>query len=193
MQVRAVVAAVCLSSLSAAAFAQSSQGVRMPYERGFWGHAGLSFGRSELRASCPGTGGCDDQDQTFRLFGGGRFNNTFGGEVGVMNFGKFDRGGGRTDGWGLDFAVTAGVPIGKNSSIFGKAGVLYARTEVDGTAAGLQTGKERGWGPRFGIGGQIGLTENWAVRADLDRFRLPLRGGKEDLDTLTLGAQYTFR
>src|SRR5687768_4750494 len=97
----ALVAAAC--TLPTAAVAQqssSSSGLRMPYERGFWGHAGLSFGRSELRAVCPGATACDDQDQTFRLFGGGRFNNTFGGEIGVMNIGRFERGGGRTDGWG---------------------------------------------------------------------------------------------
>jgi OmpA-OmpF porin, OOP family len=167
---------------------------RMPYQRGFWGHAGLSVGRGELDASCPAGFGCDQKDTVWRAYAGGRFNNAVGLEVGALNIGEYARGGGQTDGWGLDLALVAGVPIGANSAIFGKLGAIYARTEVTGTAApGFQTGKERGWGARYGIGGQIGLTPQWALRADWDRYRLPLPGSKEDLDALMLGVQYTFR
>jgi OmpA-OmpF porin, OOP family len=167
---------------------------RMPYQRGFWGHAGLSFGQSKMDDACVAGFSCDDKDQAFRLYAGGRFNNAVGLEAGLMNIGKFDRGGGRTDGWGLDLALVAGVPIGANSAIFGKLGAIYARTEVDGVAVpDFDRGKERGFGPRYGIGGQVGLTPQWAVRADWDRFRMPMPGGKEDIDTLMLGVQYTFR
>ena len=166
---------------------------RMPYERGFWGHAGISFGQSKLSDSCIGGFACDDKDQTFRLYAGGRFNNAVGLEAGLMNMGRFQRGGGQTDGYGLDFALIAGVPIGTNSAVFGKLGAIYSHTEVGGTAPGLATGTERGWGPRLGIGAQIGLTPQWAARVDVDRYRLDFEGGKEDLDTITVGAQYTFR
>lgn len=169
---------------------------RMPYQSGFWGHAGFSFGQSKFKDSCIAGFSCDDKDQTYRLYAGGRFNNAVGLEAGLMNIGKFQRGGGETDGWGLDLALIAGIPIGANSAIFGKLGAIYGRTEVTGTATpaqGLQTGKERGFGPRFGIGGQIGLTPQWAARLDLDRYRMPMPGGKEDIDTITAGVQYTFR
>jgi OOP family OmpA-OmpF porin len=171
----------------------STETWRMPHERGFWGHAGLSFGQSKLDASCPAGFGCDDKDQFWKAYGGGRFNNIFGLELGVMNFGKFSRGGGETDGWGADATLLAGLPIGANSAIFGKLGVVYARTEVSGTALDLSTGKERGFGGRWGVGGQLGLTKEWALRADFDRYRLPLPGSHEDLEALTLGVQYTFR
>jgi hypothetical protein len=166
---------------------------RMPYERGFWGHAGISFGQSKLDAGCPAGFPCDDKDQTFRLYAGGRFNNAIGLELGVLNPGVFRRGGGETDGWAADAALIAGIPIGANSSIFGKLGVIYARTEVTGIAPGLRTGKERGFGGRWGLGAQVGLTKEWALRADFDRYLLPLPGDHEDLETLTLGVQYTFR
>ena len=164
---------------------------RMPYERGFWGHAGVSAGPSRLDADCPAGTSCDDKDYMFRAYAGGRFNNTIGLELGVLNLGKYQRGGGDTDGWGADLALIAGFPIGANSAIFGKVGAIYARTEVDGT--GVNTGKERGFGARFGVGGQLGLTKEWALRADLDRYKLPLPGGKENLDTVMFGVQYTFR
>ena len=64
---------------------------------------------------------------------------------------------------------------------------------MSGTAPGLTTGKERGWGGRWGIGAQVGLSKEWALRADFDRYRLPLPGSHEDLEALTLGVQYTFR
>jgi OOP family OmpA-OmpF porin len=167
---------------------------RMPYQRGFWGHAGISVGRGEIDAPCPPGFGCDQKDTVYRAYAGGRFNNAVGLEIGAINLGEYDRGGGQTDGWGLDLALVAGVPIGANSAIFGKLGTLYARTEVTGTATPtFQTGKERGWGARYGIGGQIGLTPQWAVRVDWDRFRIALPGSKEDLDTYMLGVQYTFR
>jgi hypothetical protein len=184
-------------ALATPALAQPTDTWRMPYERGFWGHAGLSFGQSKLDASCPAGFGCDDKDQTFRLYAGGRFNNAIGLELGVLNPGVFRRGGGETDGWGADGVLIAGIPIGANSSIFGKLGVIYARTEVTGApaavAAGLRTGKERGFGARWGVGAQVGLSKEWALRADFDRYLLPLPGDHEELETLTLGVQYTFR
>jgi OmpA-OmpF porin, OOP family len=189
------VAASSLAFAQASTSATTTDSWRMPYQSGFWGHAGLSFGQSKLKDACIAGSPCDDKDQAFRLYAGGRFNNAVGLEAGLLNMGKFDRGGGRTDGWGLDLALVAGIPIGANSAIFGKLGAIYGRTEVEGTstAPGFTRGKERGFGPRYGIGGQVGLTPQWAVRADWDRFRMPLPGGKEDLDTLMLGVQYTFR
>jgi OmpA-OmpF porin, OOP family len=167
---------------------------RMPYQSGFWGTAGLSVGQSKLDASCPAPADCDDTDQAFRLHFGGRFNNAIGLEIGLLHTGRFGRGGGDTDGYGIDAALVAGFPIGANSAIFGKLGTIYSRMDVNGNAApGFQTGAERDWGWRYGIGGQIGLTPQWAIRADWDRFEVALPGGREDLDTVMLGVQYTFR
>jgi OOP family OmpA-OmpF porin len=166
---------------------------RMPHERGFWGHAGVSFGQSKLDISCPAGFACDDKDQFLKAYAGGRFSNIFGLELGVMNFGKFQSGGGEMDGWGADASLVAGVPLGENSAIFAKAGVIYARTEVSATAPGVITGKERGFGGRWGVGAQLGLSKEWALRADFDRYRLALPGSHEDLEALTLGVQYTFR
>src|SRR4030095_9929924 len=69
---------------------------RMPYQSGFWGHAGASVGQSKLQLGCPPAGSSDDKDTTFRVFAGGRFNNTFGLEIGLLDYGTFDRGGGET-------------------------------------------------------------------------------------------------
>lgn len=197
-------AAAVLLALGAAgtAFAQGTSrtaggtGLDMPWQRGFWGHAGISVGQSDLKADCPPGGfSCDDKDTTWRIFGGGRFNNIVGGEIGYVNFGEFARGGGDTDAQGIDLALIAGVPFGpnRNWSVFGKLGGIWSETDASGTAPGFETGKADGWGWRYGLGLQAGLTENWAIRADWDRYRVEFRQGDEDIDTLTVGVQYTFR
>jgi OmpA-OmpF porin, OOP family len=191
----AVLAALALGAgLPAAGWAQQQGGTgwTMPYERGFWGHAGLSAGGAEFDADCVAGFSCDTSDQAFRAFVGGRFNNTVGAEIGYIRFGDFRRGGGETDAEAFDLALIAGIPFGNNWSVFGKLGGAY--TEVDVTGAGVPNGNEKDWGWRAGIGVQMGITENWAVRADLDRFRLRMPGGgRENVDTLLIGAQYTFR
>src|SRR5687768_1595044 len=101
----------------------SMEGWRMPYERGFWGHAGLSLGRAEVDA--PNT----DKADFGRLYAGGRFNNAVGLEVGALRFGDFGQTA-ETDGYGIDFALMAGFPIGANSAIFAKAGAVWSRTET---------------------------------------------------------------
>jgi opacity protein-like surface antigen len=167
----------------------------MPYQSGFWGHAGLSVGRAKLHADCPAGAACDLRDNSsWRVFGGGKFNNMFGAEAGLMDLGDFERGGGHTTARGLDLALVAGfpLPVGQNSSIFGKLGTSYIRTNVGGT--GLKTGKESGWGPRVGVGVQLGVTQNWAARLDADRYRVEFPGSsKQNIDTYMIGAQYSFR
>lgn len=168
-------------------------GLKMPYERDFWGHVGLSLGRTDLDAACPAGGNCDYVDQGMRIFGGGRFNNAIGGEIGYVNFGDFTHGAGEVDAHAIDAAFVAGIPFGNNWSVFGKLGLAYNTAEVRSTLAGVQTGKASGWGPRFGFGVQMGINENWAIRADLDRYRVKLPAGRDSIDTFMLGAQYTFR
>lgn len=185
--------AVAVGAALPAVSAAQSTGWQMPYERGFWGHAGLSLGGAELDVTCPAGSPCDTKEQAFRAFAGGRFNNAIGGEIGYIRFGDFQRGGGETDIEGIDLALIAGIPFGNNWSVFGKLGGLYSSVDVAGTAPGLLTGKENGWGWRAGLGVQMGITDNWAIRADLDRFRVAAPGGDEDIDTFMLGAQYTFR
>jgi len=191
-------AAILALGFAATSFAQSqpqtTDTYRMPYERGFWGHAGISYGQSKLDdLQCTPGLPCEDKDQAFRVYAGGRFNNIFGLEVGALNIGKYQANGGEADGWGADIALLAGIPIGANSAIFAKVGTIYARTEVASDVPGAPSGKERGFGFRYGVGGQLGLTKEWALRADYDRYDVAFPGDHRDLETVMLGVQYTFR
>ncbi|MFN2643630.1 MAG: porin family protein [Burkholderiales bacterium] len=189
-----------LASLAASsALAQQTTtdtGLRLPYQKEFWttGHAGVQIGRSKLDVDCPAGASCDDKSNAFKVFAGGRFNNIFGGEVSYLNTGDFDRSGAGTNGsintQALNFGLLAGVPFGpnRNSSIFGKLGVLWGHTEAGNLS-------QNGWGGSYGLGATIGVTRSWAVRLDWDRYRikLPTGGGdRENVDSFLIGAQYTF-
>jgi opacity protein-like surface antigen len=190
-------AAVLTLAISGAASAQSSpaprgEGLRMPYQKDFWGYTGLSLGRARP-GRCPGGVGCDDLDRAPKLFAGVRANNSLGFEPGLADFGRFRGGGLAGETRGLDLSFTAGVALGASSSVFGKFGSMYARPSTTGGAPGLRPGRESGWGPRLGLGAQVGLSSNWALRADWDRYRPDFPGRDENVDALSIGAQYNFR
>jgi len=182
-------------SLAAPAFAQAKRGdgLRMPYQGNFWGYAGLNLGRSSYDLNCGGFS-CDQHGDTAKIYAGGRFNDWLGLEVGWVDMGRADFAGGHADAQGLNFSLLGGVPVGDNSSVFAKLGTTAGHTKLTGTAAGAPSGTENGWGLSYGIGGQIGLSRNWAVRVDADRYRFKFAGdNKRDVDTLTVGLQYSFR
>src|SRR4051794_10360618 len=122
---------------------------RMPYQSGFWGHAGASVGQSKLELGCPAGGSCDDKDTSFRVYAGGKFNNALGLELGLVDYGPFAPAGGETEGRGLHIPLIFGFPPGTNSSVFAKAGVNYSQMEVTDKSLGVATGKESGGGPRY--------------------------------------------
>jgi len=192
------IAAISLSGIAAAQTTTTTGTTtdpawRMPYEKGFWGHAGASIGGTRLRADCPSGVNCDNTEQALRFHVGGTFNRNLGAEVGYLKLGDFSRGGGEIDSDALDLAFIAGIPFGSNSMVFAKLGGVHAWTKVTADSPAVDTGKANGWGPRGGLGLQLGLNRNWALRVDADRYRIRMPGmGRENVDTLTVGAQYTF-
>ena len=189
-------AALAAVALSVSSFAQQPSDPKSPMTtttRAPW-YGGIGVGQSKLNDGCVSGFSCEDKDTAYRLFAGTKFNRWLGMEIGGTYFGKWDRGGGQTEAWAADIAATAGVELARNSSIFAKLGAAYTQTDVTGAAPGLQTGKENDWSPRYGVGGQIGLSQNWALRADWDRYQnVSFRGGETDVDVWMLGVQYTFR
>jgi hypothetical protein len=188
--------AACGSFATLGAHAQSSSSLQMPYQKEFWttGHAGIEIGRSKLDVDCPAGASCDERANAGKIFAGGRFNNIFGGEVSFLQTNNFDFSGPGTSGnlklQAVNFGLLAGVPFGpsKNSSIFGKLGVLWGHSKL-----GDQS--QNGWGGSYGLGATMGVTRDWAVRLDWDRYRFKLPGGggdRENIDSFLIGAQYTF-
>ncbi len=185
-------AALALGAFANAAGAQTrstqDDTLRMPYQKEFWttGHVGLSLGRAYFDGACPAGASCGDDAPAWRAYVGGRFNNTFGAEVSYLKTGNFTRSSGNAEMQAVNFGLLAGIPLGTRSSVFGKLGALWGTSEVGGSS-------QNGWGPSIGIGAIIGITRGWGLRLDLDRHRFKLPGGNhENVDTLLVGAQYTW-
>ena len=197
MKLLAPLSAAFVAAFSISSFAQQpsnppSPMTSSPAQQPWYG--GISVGEGKLDNACVGGFGCDEKDTAARLFAGTHFNRWLGLELGGTQLGKFDRGGGETKVWAADIAATAGIPLGNNnSSVFAKLGAAYTESKVGGP--GLPNGKERDWSPRWGVGGQLGLSPNWALRADWDRYQnVSFAGGREEnVDALMLGVQYSFR
>jgi OOP family OmpA-OmpF porin len=167
-------------------------GTRWPHQSGFWGYAGVAGGVSRYD-TCSGGLSCDERDTAWKFFVGGRFNQNFALEVGYNNFGTGELGGGSVKAHGINVSVLAGVPIGANSNIYGKFGTTYGETRVSVGAPGFGPGKERDWATSYGAGINMGLgATNWQARLDWDRNRFKFAGGKENVDSLTIGLQYKF-
>jgi hypothetical protein len=153
------------------------------------GFAGAAFGRAKSGLPCPPGDTCDDNASAWKLFFGGRFDENFGGEVSFIQTRDFERtASDHVSTRAFNLSVLAGIPLPRNSFLFGKLGVLLGHVEVGGIS-------QDGWGPSFGVGGMIGLTRNLALRLDWDRygFKMPSGGGeRENIDMLTVGAQYVF-
>jgi len=168
----------------------------MPYQQGFWGYVGGNVGQSKFNAGCP-IGNCngDWNDTTYKIYGGGKFNNIFGLEIGYVDMGEPDIGSSsKISARGLNFSGTAGFPIGANSSIFGKLGTTWGRTKLSSPSTTVSTGKTDGWGWSAGIGALIGFTPNWGLRLDVDRYNFKFAStGQDSVDTATVGLQYSFR
>ena len=139
----------------------------------------------------------DDDDTTFGAFAGWQFNRHFALEGAYTNFGSLD--GRITNGTGVvlfdtdpqSFAlkVVGILPIGEQFSLSANAG-LHSWDLGQGSGEEIDDviGNDSATDPTYGIGGRFDFSNDWAVRAQLQRYEFD----RADLDELSLGVQYTF-
>lgn len=164
-----------------------------PLTRDFWGHIGVSGGEAKFRTECSSLFTCDRKDTAWKVYGGGKFSDVIGLEVGYTDFGKIRASGGETDAWAANVSLVAGLPIGDRFNIFAKGGGVYGRTDVKASASSLlDVGHKTGWGTTYGVGAALGLTRTVQVRVDWDRYKLDFAGGRRDIDLLSAGVQMRF-
>lgn len=139
----------------------------------------------------------DDDDTSFGGYAGWQFNPYFALEGSYTNFGSLD---GRitngtdvvlfdTDPQSFALKAVGMLPIGEQFSLYANAG--FHSWDLDqGSGDGIDdvVGDDSSTDPTYGIGGKFDFTNNWAVRAQLQRYEFD----DADLDELSLGVQYTF-
>lgn len=158
------------------------------------GYIGFNAGTTDWDAPC-GTGGfaCDDSNSAFHLYTGGMFNQYIGAEIGLIDFGRADRGGGRVKAHGLNLSLVGRIPMGR-LSVFGKFGTLYGRTDSEVLpGSGLTAGKDSGWEGSYGVGVGFDFTPRSSIVLEWNRFDLNFEGvGQRNITTTSLGYVHRF-
>ena len=196
--------------MSALFFALAAFGVpvlaQMPALTGFYvgGGIGLAEGRSACTTNWlpAGTtiGGCDNEDQGWKVYGGYQFTPHWGAEVGYHDFGRQRWGvavGGavqtiaerETTAWSL--VGTGTFPVMPGLSLFGKLG-LY-RSDTDVRAGGFSAnGSSTDY--TWGLGGRFDFTRNISMRIEWERFNNTGSNttGTSDFDMLSISAMFRF-
>lgn len=144
------------------------------------GYVGLNVGKPSHGTPC-GLNTllvCDDPKASFRLYTGGMFNPYFGMELGYINAGNADRGGGTTKAHGLDLNLVGRVPLGEKFSAYARGGAAYGRTKVSAdVTSGLATGSASGWGKTYGGGLSFNVASNSSIVLDWGRTDFRFAGG----------------
>ena len=158
------------------------------------GYVGINLGKPDYRLGS-GTGlfDNDDPDAGLHVYTGGLFNDWLGAEVGYLNMGKADRGGGTTRAQGLNLSLVARAPIGQ-FSVFGKVGATYGRTKVSADLlSGLDEGSASGWGRSYGAGVGFDFTPSSGLVVEWARHRFRFAGdGRDDVDMTSIGYIHRF-
>ncbi|MBS0392600.1 MAG: outer membrane beta-barrel protein [Comamonadaceae bacterium] len=158
------------------------------------GYMGLSAGISkyDLRS---GTGGFtfDDSDTSVKLYTGAFFHPNLGLELGYVDLGRARRIGGNTSARGLNLSLVGRLPVTTQLDLLGKLGTIYGRTHTEGFGGyGVQPGKGDGFGLSYGAGLRWAFTPQWSAVLEWERYRLHFADRNSDVDTTTLGLQYSY-
>ena len=155
-------------------------------------YAGGMFGQGHWRSACPGQASCDDTNSALRVFGGYQINSILSAEIAFNNLGKATGSAATVKGSAWEATGVAAWPLFGTVSVYGKLGIFRGNAEGSG---GLLGNKETNYGPTFGVGAQIDLNRNIALRADWQSY--PSMGGstlpKTDVDVISAGALWRFR
>ena len=104
----------------------------------------------------------------------------------------------KAKGYGVDLVLSA--PMTQELSIYGRLGVLQAKTEAAFSSAGsigllANRGSKNKVGQHFGVGLQYDLNPALALRGEVETFRKlgdDTTGGELKVDVLSLGAIFRF-
>jgi OmpA-OmpF porin, OOP family len=196
--IRALAAAAALASAAPAAFAQGFEANRV--------YAGVALGQSQFDLDCSGTTACEDSDTAWKVFGGYQFSRHFALEVGYGNLGEATA---STPPFGgipaADVSIEATVwevlavgtlPLAERFSIYGKAGLYVADTEVRVSFAGLGSvnRSDDNTDLTFGVGLRYDFTPNLGVRAEWQRYGDVSADafGEGDIDLISIGLVWRF-
>lgn len=144
-------------------------------------YVGGALGQTSFDVDCTGATSCDDEDSSWKIFGGYQFNKHFALEFGYADLGEatasvslppFTANGAlKATVWEL--VAVGSMPIADRFSIFGKIGLYRGDTDFDVTVPGLGSASESDSNTdlTFGIGARYDFTRNLGVRLEWQRYQ----------------------
>jgi OmpA-OmpF porin, OOP family len=120
-----------------------------------------------------------------KLYGGYQFNRYAGIEGGYTDLGHINNSTGTINGRAAYLDAVGTLPLTDKFSLLGSVGVAHANLDTS-------NGDDSGNGLKLGVGAQYALTDNVALRAQAERYRVDAFGAKPDIDQYTVGVRYAF-
>jgi len=169
-------------------------GAAIAADNGFYIGASAGQGRPnfDTAGASPAVAlGVDSSGSAYKAFGGYQINKYFGAEASYVSVGSFNvSNGGSIDlyGWGISLVGT--LPVGKDFSLLGRAGVNRMRERMNATGLADNTTS-----PTYGVGIKYDFNANFSGRIEAERI---LRMGSNnntissDANMYTIGLGYKF-
>ncbi|MDP2226433.1 MAG: outer membrane beta-barrel protein [Moraxellaceae bacterium] len=158
---------------------------------------GLDYGRAEARKFCSNVADCSSDDDTFKGEIGFEFNDYFSAELGYTSLGTlFDSNDNQFQASQDSSAITlSGIgtfAINDRFGIYGRLGAAHYKTDSTGTVAGVPVEDQDGVSPLWGLGIRVGLSDNFALRAEFQSYSDISRvdGRKDDVQAMYAGVLF---
>lgn len=154
-------------------------------ESGFYGGAGI--GQATIDA-CDGVTNCDDEDTSWKVFGGWEMNSNIAFEAGWVDFGEVSGTvagsavSAEADGWTL--AAKGILPVNEQFGVFGKFGTIIWDVEGSGAASDFD---DDGTDLMYGLGGQYMFTDQLGIVGEWEWYDID-----SDIDLFSIGALFKF-
>jgi len=148
---------------------------------------GGSFGQAEADGFCKSTTACNNEDTSWKAYGGYTLNKSMDLEVAYHSIGDISR----TTAAGTEISELSAVSISgvgkyevnETIELFGKAGVA-------GWTSSNTAGDEDGTGLTYGFGAKVSMNENMKIRAEWENVSgIGTGGGDSDVSTMSLGIE----
>ena len=135
----------------------------------------------------------DRRDNAYSLTTGSFTSANMGAEIGYTDFGRVNRAGGTSKAQGFNVSAIGRLPLGSMFNVLGKLGTTYSYTDVSSAFnAGVATGRGRGFGLSYGLGGEVVFTPEISAVVQYDRHNLRFAGGRDWVGASTVGLRYRF-
>lgn len=147
-------------------------------------YAGASIGAPRFEEGIQGSSGHGD-GVSGKVFGGVDVTPNFAVEAGVADLGRADATGGHVDARAAYLDAVGKAPVTDKVTLLGSIGIAHVDVDTpqaDGNGNGL----------KLGVGAEYAITNNVALRGEVERYRPSVFGDKPNIDQYTVGVRYGF-